>query len=61
MIGDMKKKLKMGIVIVSVFVLLVLTGFCLYRYFVTDQIMDGGGGMENPDAIEILDDTGEKP
>ncbi len=61
MIGDMKKKLKMGIVIVSVFVLLALTGFCLYRYFVTDQIMDGGGGMENPDAIEILDDTGEKP
>ena len=27
----------------------------LYRHFVTDSIMDGGGGMENPEYLEILD------
>ena len=27
----------------------------LYKHFVTDQIMDGGGGMENPDVILPLD------
>ncbi len=47
----MKKGPKIGMVVVLALVLLALTGFCLYRYFVTDQIMDGGGGMENPDAM----------
>ena len=51
----MKKGLKIVIVAALALALLALTGFCLYRHFVTDQIMDGGGGMENPDAIEILD------
>lgn len=27
----------------------------LYKHFATDQIMDGGGGMENPDVILPLD------
>ena len=27
----------------------------LYKHFVTDQIMDGGNGMENPDAAFPLD------
>ena len=27
----------------------------LYKHFVTDQIMDGGNGMENPDAASLLD------
>ncbi len=47
--------LKTGVIIVPVLALLTLTGFCLYRHFVTDQIMDGGSGMENPDAIQLLD------
>ena len=29
--------------------------FGLYKHFVTDQIMDGGNGMENPDAAFLLD------
>ncbi len=57
----MKKGLKIVAVAALALAFLTVTGFCLYRHFVTDQIMDGGGGMENPDAIEILDDTGEKP
>ena len=32
---------------------IVLSG--LYKHFVTDQIMDGGNGMENPDAAFLLD------
>ena len=27
----------------------------LYKHFVTDRIMDGGNGMENPDAAALLD------
>ena len=27
----------------------------LYKHFVTDRIMDGGNGMENPDAAFLLD------
>ena len=36
----------------------ILVGFApsgLYKHFVTDQIMDGGNGMENPDAAFPLD------
>lgn len=36
----------------------ILVGFApsgLYQHFVTDQIMDGGNGMENPDAAFLLD------
>ena len=29
--------------------------FGLYKHFVTDRIMDGGNGMENPDAAFLLD------
>ncbi len=46
-----------------IFLIAALAGLALsglYRHFVTDQIMDGGGGMENPDAVredelQILD------
>lgn len=27
----------------------------LYKHFVTDRIMDGGNGMENPDTAFLLD------
>ena len=31
----------------------------LYKHFVTDQIMDGGNGMENPDQnLFLLDGDG---
>ncbi len=53
-----KKIQKIGVIIVSVFALLVLTGFFLYKHFVTDQIMDGGGGMENPYVTEEPDGDG---
>ena len=36
----------------------ILAGITLsrcYKHFVTDQIMDGGNGMENPDAVFPLD------
>lgn len=29
--------------------------FGLYKHFITDRIMDGGNGMENPDATFLLD------
>lgn len=36
---------------------IVLSG--LYKHFVTDQIMDGGNGMENPDQnLFLLDGDG---
>ena len=47
--------LKRIVFIVLALALLILTGFYLYRHFVTNQIMDGGGGMENPNAIQVLD------
>ena len=51
----MKKGLKIVIVTALALVLLALAGFWLYRHFVADRIMDGGGGMQNPDAVQILD------
>ena len=46
------------ILLIGVLMGIVLSG--LYKHFVTEQIMDGGGGMENPDAVredelQILD------
>ncbi len=41
------------IFLAGILVGLVLSG--LYKHFVTDQIMDGGNGMENPDAAFPLD------
>ncbi len=41
-----------------VFLVGLIIGFAaaaVYRHFVTDSIMDGGGGMENPEYLEILD------
>ena len=36
-------------------ILVGLALFGLYKHFVTDRIMDGGNGMENPDAAFLLD------
>ena len=41
------------IFLAGILVGLVLSG--LYKHFVTDRIMDGGNGMENPDAAFLLD------
>ena len=44
------KRLKLALVVVSALALLALAGFLLFRHFVTNRIMDGGNGMENPEA-----------
>ena len=36
-------------------ILVALALFGLYKHFVTDKIMDGGNGMENPDTAFLLD------
>ena len=36
-------------------ILVGITFSGLYKHFVTDRIMDGGNGMENPDAAFLLD------
>ena len=41
------------ILLAGILVGLALSG--LYKHFVTDRIMDGGDGMENPDAAFLLD------
>lgn len=38
------------LIVLTAALTLGLTGCALYRLLVTDQIKDGGGGMENPDA-----------
>ncbi len=43
---------------ISVMLAVLIVGIalpCVYKHFVTNQIMDGGDGMENPDAILELD------
>lgn len=47
------KRRMIRIFLAGILVGLVLSG--LYKHFVTDQIMDGGNGMENPDAAFLLD------
>ena len=52
------KRRMLRILLIAALAGLALSG--LYRHFVTNQIMDGGGGMENPDAVredelQILD------
>ena len=42
--------MKIGLMLALAVALCTLTGCLLYRHFVTDRIMDGGDGMENPDA-----------
>ena len=46
----MRPALKLIGIIVLAAILLTLAGCLMYRHFVTNQIMDGGG-MENPDAM----------
>ena len=43
---------------IRIFLAGILVGITLsglYKHFVTDRIMDGGNGMENPDAAFPLD------
>lgn len=47
------KRRMIWILLAGILVGLALSG--LYKHFVTDQIMDGGDGMENPDAAFPLD------
>ena len=47
------KRRMIWILLVGILVGITLSG--LYKHFVTDQIMDGGNGMENPDAASLLD------
>ena len=47
------KRRMIWILLAGILVGLALSG--LYKHFVTDQIMDGGDGMENPDAAFLLD------
>ncbi len=44
--------LKGVILAIAVIIVLLVAGMLLYRYFVTDRIMDRGG-MENPDASDV--------
>ena len=34
---------------------------CLYKHFVTDQIMDGGNGMENPYVYSAYQENSADP
>ena len=47
------KRRMIWIFLIGVLAGIVLSG--LYKHFVTDRIMDGGNGMENPDAAFLLD------
>ena len=47
------KRRMIWILLAGILVGITLSG--LYKHFVTDQIMDGGDGMENPDAAFLLD------
>ena len=47
------KRRMIWILLAGILVGLALSG--LYQHFVTDQIMDGGDGMENPEAAFLLD------
>lgn len=47
------KRRMIWILLAGILVGITLSG--LYKHFVTDRIMDGGNGMENPDAASLLD------
>ena len=47
------KRRMIWILLAGILMGLALSG--LYKHFVTDRIMDGGDGMENPDAAFLLD------
>ena len=47
------KRRMIRILLAGILVGITLSG--LYKHFVTDQIMDGGDGMENPDTAFLLD------
>ncbi len=57
------KHLKLALAVVLALALLALAGFLLFRHFVTNRIMDGGNGMENPETCAsdgscVADGTG---
>ena len=47
------KRRMVWLLLAGILVGLALSG--LYKHFVTDRIMDGGDGMENPDTVFPLD------
>ena len=47
------KRRMVWILLAGILVGITLSG--LYKHFATDRIMDGGDGMENPDAAFLLD------
>ena len=47
------KRRMIWILLAGILVGITLSG--LYKHFVTDRIMDGGDGMENPDTASLLD------
>ena len=47
------KRRMVWLLLAGILVGLALSG--VYKHFVTDRIMDGGNGMENPDAAFLLD------
>lgn len=47
------KRRMVWILLAGILVGITLSG--LYKHFVTDRIMDGGNGMENPDTAFLLD------
>lgn len=47
------KRRMIWILLTGILVGITLSG--LYKHFVTDRIMDGGNGMENPDTAFLLD------
>ena len=47
------KRRMIWLLLAGILVGLALSG--LYKHFVTDRIMDGGDGMENPDTVFPLD------
>ena len=50
------KRRMIWILLAGILMGITLSG--LYKHFVTDRIMDGGNGMENPDAAFLLDGDG---
>ena len=49
--------MKRIVIVILLAVVFMLAGCMLFRYFVTDQIMDGGNGMTNEMAVMSEDSS----